>query len=85
MLMENEQNTDNSNDLSKDASEKLNQLKSVQKELEDIQSQCKHTNYSLKNVGPEKGLLFKLLRICDTCHKEMGQASAGELNNWLGK
>jgi len=74
---------ENSKKISEEASELVNEIKEKQKNLDDLQSTCKHPDYSLKNVGPETGSLFDLNRICNLCHKKIGKADQEELKNWL--
>jgi len=84
--MENELNESNlSGDISKDASDKIEKIKAHQKELDDIQASCLHKEYKLENIGPTKGTLFDLVRICKVCKKEVGQANPEELKKWLEK
>ena len=83
--MENELNGSHSDDISKKASDKIDKIKEHQKELDAIQSVCKHSEYTLENIGPKNGSLFDLVRICKICHKEIGKANPEELKKWLEK
>lgn len=60
----------------------VEEIKSLEKELEEIQSTCLHNSYVVKNCpsGPEKS--FNLKRVCEVCHMEVGYPSQEEILHW---
>lgn len=60
----------------------VEEIKSLEKELEEIQSSCLHNSYVIKNCpyGPEKS--FSLRRVCEVCQMEVGYPSQEEILNW---
>lgn len=61
----------------------VNEIKALEKELEEIQSSCIHPKYSVKNcpIGSDKS--FSLRRVCDLCNLEIGYPTQEEINKWM--
>lgn len=59
------------------------EIKNLEKELQEIQDSCQHQNYSLKNCpqGQDRG--FNLKRVCDICSLDMGYPTQEEINKWV--
>jgi hypothetical protein len=55
------------------------EIKSLEKNLGEIQNVCPHPKYSVKGVG------FPLSpkRICDLCHLDLGYPSQEEMDKWI--
>jgi hypothetical protein len=71
-----------SQDISITTQKIVNEIKSLEKELESLQNSCSHSNYTIKNSpqGPENG--FSLRRICDVCQAVLGYPTQEETNKW---
>ena len=61
----------------------VEEIKSLEKELEEIQSSCVHSNYSLKNCPHGGDKSFSLKRVCDLCQMEIGYPSPEEISKWV--
>lgn len=88
MVKENEDKNNNSAskeaESSKQAREIKTTIKSLEKELDGIQSSCPHKEYEIKNCQTEaRG--FALRRVCKTCEKEIGYPSQEEIDLWASK
>lgn len=59
---------------SKKAKEIEQEIKGLQKNLEEIQSSCNHKTYSIK-FSDEKQ---RVMRVCDDCGKQIGFATGSE-------
>jgi hypothetical protein len=69
-------------DVSASAQKIVSEIKSLEKELEIIQSTCIHPTYSIKDSPFENS--FSLRRICDQCHAVIGYPNTEEINKWVG-
>jgi len=57
---------------------KLNEkLKELQKQVNDLQEQCKHTDKNIKVIGPND-----IRWICKKCEKALGWPTPEELTKW---
>jgi septal ring factor EnvC (AmiA/AmiB activator) len=56
-------------------------IKSLEKELNDIQESCQHSEYKIANC-PKENSGFSLKRVCKVCEKEIGYPSQEEIDNW---
>jgi len=69
----------------KDKREQAEKIKSsirlLEKELEQIQENCIHTEYELKNCQTANSG-FNLRRVCKTCTKEIGFPTQEEIKQW---
>ena len=61
----------------------VNEIKALEKELEEIQCSCKHPKYSLKNCPTGSDNTFCLRKVCDDCQLEIGYPSPEEINKWV--
>lgn len=60
----------------------VNEIKSLEKELEEIQNSCYHPSYSIKNPPHSGEGSFYLRKICDDCQLVLGYPSQEEIKNW---
>ena len=78
---EDKKSTEHSEERVKQAQEIKDSIRSLEKELEDIQSSCQHKEYSIKNCQSEtRG--FSLRRVCKKCSKEIGYPTQEETDSW---
>lgn len=71
-----------SQDISSTTNKIVNEIKSLEKELEEIQKNCLHPSYSIKN-SPQSGEgSFYLRKICDDCQLILGYPNQDEIKNW---
>ena len=56
-------------------------IKSLEKELNEIQESCQHAEYKVANC-PKENSGFSLKRVCKVCEKEIGYPSQEEIDNW---
>jgi hypothetical protein len=58
-----------------------NTIRSLEKELDSIQSLCPHKEYEIRNCQNEsRG--FSLRRVCKSCEKEIGYPTQEEIDSW---
>lgn len=80
-----ENNIDHSDPAKQDPSEKARQIqqdiKSLEKELKEIQCSCTHKEYKIANC-PSESSTFSLRRVCLKCQKEIGYPSQQEIDDW---
>tara|TARA_R100001230_G_C5519498_1_gene57220 strand:- start:103 stop:321 length:219 start_codon:yes stop_codon:yes gene_type:complete len=55
----------------------------IEKELEQIQAECKHSKQVIKQVADESS--FTLRHVCESCGKILGWPSSKEIQNFLQK
>jgi len=55
----------------------------IEKELEQIQAECKHSKQVIKQVADESS--FTLRHVCESCGKSLGYPSSKETQNYLEK
>ncbi len=53
------------------------EIKSLEKTLDEIQSECSHTNYTIKYLSDTNSPK----RVCDNCNKDIGYANDKELKD----
>jgi hypothetical protein len=58
-------------------------IKSLEKELEVIQSACPHPDYTVKNFNIHGSSSFSVRRICDQCQSDIGYPTQEEVNAWI--
>ena len=61
----------------------VKEIKSLEKELEEIQNSCSHLKYSIKNSPMGADNSFSLKRICDCCQLDIGYPTQEEINKWM--
>ena len=61
----------------KDVKKIEDEIKSLEKTLDDIQSECPHNKYSVKYVTGTNSPK----RVCDNCSKDIGYADCKELRD----
>lgn len=71
-----------SQDISGTTKKIVNEIKTLEKELEAIQNSCQHLNYSVKNSPNSNDGSFCLRKICDDCQSILGYPSQEEINKW---
>lgn len=67
---------ENNEEFNKETDKIQKDIKSLKKELEQIQKNCPHKKYSIKYTDKKK-----VCRICDECGLNIGYASTDELKN----
>jgi hypothetical protein len=72
-----------SREISRNTQRISNEIKSLERELLEIQNSCTHTGYLLKNCSTGPDHSFSLKRVCETCHLDIGYPSQEEINKWL--
>lgn len=72
-----------SQDISRSTKKIVDEIKNLEKELEEIQSSCVHPKYSVKNCPQGLDNSFTLKRVCDECQLEMGYPTQEEVNKWM--
>lgn len=70
------------NNISEEASQAIEKIKNASKDLHEIQKNCPHPEYSIKNVGSIEGRSSSLRRICKECFKDIGYPSQIEIEDW---
>lgn len=82
MVQENDnKDLGSSEEKARQAMEIKSSIRSLEKELEGIQSSCQHKEYEIKNCQTEsRG--FALRRVCKSCSKEIGYPSQEETDSW---
>lgn len=60
----------------------VSEIKSLEKELEEIQNSCPHPTHSVKNCPSGAERSFNLKKVCDVCQIELGYPSQEEINKW---
>lgn len=53
------------------------EIKSLEKTLDEIQTGCPHTNYTIKYISDTNSPK----RVCDNCNKDLGYANDQELKD----
>jgi hypothetical protein len=67
----------------KQTKEIKNTIRTLEKELDTIQSSCLHKESEIRNCQNEnRG--FSLRRVCILCEKEIGYPTQIEIDNWSG-
>jgi hypothetical protein len=61
----------------------VNEIKSLERELEEIQNSCQHQKYSIKNCPSGSDKSFSLKRVCDSCQMDIGYPTQEEINKWM--
>lgn len=60
-----------------------NEIKSLERELLEVQSSCLHPDYILKNCSAGPDHSFSLRKVCETCQLDIGYPGQDEINKWL--
>jgi hypothetical protein len=61
----------------------VNEIKVLEKELEEIQNSCFHQRYSFKNCPSGSDNAFSLRKVCEDCQLEIGYPNQEEINKWV--
>ena len=69
-------------DISSTTKKIVNEIKSLEKELMEIQESCSHPSYTIKNSQSTGDSGFCLRKICDECQAVVGYPSPEEINQW---
>ena len=64
----------------KNINDLTNQLKKVEKEIEEYQEECKHEKQHIKTISTGKTRW-----VCDECMKELRIPSPNEIQQYLGE
>ena len=61
----------------------LSDKRNIEKQLEQIQAECKHSKQVIKQVANESS--FAIRRVCESCGSILGFPSSEEIKNYLEK
>jgi hypothetical protein len=61
----------------------IENIKSLEKELESIQSACPHPDYTVKSFNIHGNANFSVRRVCDQCQGDIGYPTQEEINTWI--
>ena len=61
----------------------IENIKSLEKELEGIQSACPHPDYTVKNFNIHGNSIFSVRRVCDQCQADIGYPTQEEITAWI--
>ena len=61
----------------------IENIKSLEKELEAIQTACPHPDYTVKSFNIHGNPNFSVRRICDLCQADIGYPTQEEVNSWI--
>lgn len=61
----------------------IENIKTLGKELEAIQSACTHPDYTVKNFNIHGSSNFSVRRVCDLCQADIGYPTQEEINTWI--
>tara|TARA_R100000081_G_C4640829_1_gene77748 strand:+ start:242 stop:460 length:219 start_codon:yes stop_codon:yes gene_type:complete len=61
----------------------LSDKRNIEKQIEQIQAECKHSKQVIKQVADESS--FTLRHVCESCGKSLGYPSSEEIKNYLEK
>lgn len=56
-------------------------IKDLEKKLEEIQNDCKHPCYRIKNCS-NSGKQFNLKKVCEDCQQDLGFPNQDEVEDW---
>ena len=66
-------------DLPVSAQKIIEEIKSLEKELSELQESCSHPKYTTRNCQNS----FSLKRICDVCQSDLGYPTQQETDKWM--
>jgi hypothetical protein len=66
-------------DLPVSAQKIIEEIKSLEKELSELQESCLHPKYTIRNCQNS----FSLKRICDVCQSDLGYPTQQEMDKWM--
>lgn len=66
-------------DLPVSAQKIIEEIKSLEKELSELQESCLHPKYTIRNCQNS----FSLKRICDVCQSDLGYPTQQETDKWM--
>ena len=61
----------------------LSDKRNIEKQIEQIQAECKHSKQVIKQVANESS--FAIRRVCESCGSILGFPSSEEIKNYLEK
>tara|TARA_R100000084_G_C4513798_1_gene83666 strand:- start:66 stop:284 length:219 start_codon:yes stop_codon:yes gene_type:complete len=61
----------------------LSDKRNIEKQIEQIQAECKHSKQVIKQVANESS--FAIRRVCESCGRIVGYPSSEEIQNFLQK
>ena len=61
----------------------LSDKRNIEKQIEQIQAECKHSKQVIKQVAD--GSSFAIRRVCESCGHIVGYPSSEEIQNFLQK
>lgn len=70
-------------DISATTQKIVDDIKSLEKELETIQSSCSHPSYTIKNCPHGADNSFNLKKVCDSCQAHVGYPNPEEISKWV--
>lgn len=70
-------------DAAKKVEDLLNKKRSIEKQIDTIQSSCNHKNKVIRMV--HKGSMHEVRWVCEDCGKLLGWPTATESDKFLGK
>jgi hypothetical protein len=66
-------------DLPVSAQKIIEEIKSLERELSELQESCLHPKYTIRNCQNS----FSLKRICDVCQSDLGYPTQQETDKWM--
>jgi hypothetical protein len=63
----------------------VSQKDKITKEIEQIQSECSHSDKHIKFVGDDKGSATKPMWVCKLCEKVLNLPAQKEIETWMKK
>jgi hypothetical protein len=76
-IFEEEENM-NSDETKKSVDQMKQEVNKLNSAIEEIQSNCRHADYSIKNTSKDSAIIR---RVCDTCNAVIGYPSDQELKD----
>ena len=61
----------------------LSDKRNIEKQIEQIQAECKHSKQVIKQVADESS--FTLRHVCESCGKSLGYPSTKEIKDYIEK
>ena len=70
-------------DISATTQKIVDEIKSLEKELETIQTSCSHPSNTIKNCPQGLDNSFNLKKVCDRCQAHVGYPTPEEISKWV--
>ena len=61
----------------------IEEIKTLEKDLIEIQESCAHSKYTVKNCQDSSTRGFCLKRVCDSCQADLGYPTQQETDKWM--